>query len=152
MNAKIRVKKDGVTKRLDAKLRQFDKLSGFLNRNVYQYYRVFQAKRWDTENISEGNRWPRLKPSYAAMKKIRFASFPYGGERMGIATGKLIKGVIGPGRDHRKIVKKTGTVTSLIVSTAVPYAQYFDAKRPIAQVGEKTVKAIKGMIRNYIRQ
>lgn len=140
--------RDDVSRRLEDKVKKVGNMSAFLNRVIYQEYRMIQIERWDSENRSEGHQWSRYRDkAYASIKRRRFAGYPYAGEKMGVATGDLLKSAVGPSPKHRKIVKKS----SLVVSTSVPYAQYFDENRTISALSKRTVSRLRDMVKEYVR-
>lgn len=146
-DTRITVLRRDVTDRLLGKVAKMGNIDGFLKRVIYQDYRAFQAKRWDTEGASEGMSWERLNPTYRRRKEIRFANYEYGGKKMGVATGRLLKSAVGPSEDHRVTV---GGGRLTVVST-VPYAAYFDDKRSISRWSEASIKAMKDRIREYLK-
>lgn len=108
----------------------------FLATTAFKMYLNAQRKRWQTENLSEGNKWPSYEQTfkdnksaeaYRKMKLRKFASFPGGGKKMMIATGTLLMSVLGQGKGSRKIV----TDRSLIVGTSIEYAKWVNINRPI---------------------
>ena len=147
MSTTITILRNDITRNLISKIEKMDNIDGFLNRVVYPEYQRLQILRFETSNTSEGNRWNRLKPSYATRKRRMYADQPYGGRVIGIATGTLLKSVVGPGSGHRKIVRN-GTLT---VSTSVAYAGYFDEIRSITFFNRTTTKGIRDNIVRYLR-
>lgn len=145
---RIKVKRSDVTKRLFAKIRLVQDMSGFANRVLYRLYQQKQIKRWDTENESEGDNWKRLNPDYEAYKRRRYAKYPYSGKRIGVATGRLLKSVVGPHEDHKKVRMGQG----FLVLTSVPYAQRFDQTRSITGFGKETVEEFRSAVREYLQQ
>jgi hypothetical protein len=63
-----------------------------------------------------------------------------------IATGRLMKSVIGPGEDHKKIV----TDKSFEVAWSTPYAVYVSDVRPFNSFGEKTMTEIYDGISKFL--
>lgn len=139
--------RDDVTTRLTEMVGKVGNMQGFLNRVIYQEYRLIQINRWDTENRSEGSQWPSINRLYASYKLHRFAQYPYAGAKMGVATGTLLQGAVGPSSNHRKIATKS----SLVVSTTVPYATHFDADRSINTYSKKTMDRLRGMVKDYVK-
>jgi len=143
----IQIKADGIGKKLDTMISRAKNARAYLNRIAYPMYQEAQLERWKTENVSEGAPWKRLSPRYLAQKKIRFASEPYSGRKMLVATGRLLKSVVGSERRyHRKIV----TDKKLIISTTVPYAAEVAEVRPFMVFGNNTKKKILEGFRKYV--
>lgn len=103
-------------------------VDGYINRVIYPTYQRRQRKRYQTEGASEGVKWPALNAQYAAYKLKKFSSYPGGGRKMMIATGRMKDSVIGPGADHRKIGPSRGR---LEVYWTTPYAVYTEDVRPV---------------------
>lgn len=150
--ASLKIITDGIGQQIKGYLDRSKFIDGYLNRTVYPEYQNRQRMRWQTENTSEGTQWKSLKPEYAERKKSIFASYEGSGTKMMIATGRLFKSVIGPGKDHRKIVSN-GRLT---VSWTTPYAIYTEDVRPVNEWDPKqdkemydaaAVYLIKGEIR-----
>lgn len=121
----------------------------FIQNVIYPMYQKAQIERWNTENVSEGQQWKALNPGYAKSKLRRFAAYPYSGTKVLVATGTLLKSVVGSEtRYHRKIVTNTG----LLVSTTVEYARDVSDVRPFMKFDKKgqtyqsILKAYKGYI------
>lgn len=144
--ARIIVKRSQVTDRLFGKIRALGNIQGFANRVLYQEYRRLQIERWETENVSQGERWKKLNPGYRKSKLLVYKDFPYGGRRVGVATGRLIKSSVGPSPEHRKLPTSRG----FRVFTAVPYAGEFDEKRTITTFSKETRESIAAKIREYL--
>ena len=108
MSVSVKIVSDKVTERLSRILTRIDGMQAYLDRVVYKQYQDAQIQRWETEGASELKRkWKKLSPTYEARKKVKFATYPYGGSRIGIATGDLAQSVIGSDkRNHRKLVTK----------------------------------------------
>lgn len=144
VSASIITKSTGITSRLTKMIEnvQSTQMTTFLNRYAYKIYQNYQRDRWANENSAEGG-WPALSPKYAAYKPRRYGggkkrdggvwpSYPGGGRKMMIATGRLVTSVVGVDMgasvgldEHRKLVSGN----TLTVSTAVPYASEAGATR-----------------------
>lgn len=66
------VKADGISDNLAAMSAKSGNLRSWINRWLYPYMMNVQRKRFQTEGISEGNRWAPLSSKYAAWKKRRY--------------------------------------------------------------------------------
>ena len=144
-----------ILKQLQSMMDRAKMAQGYLDRVVYKQYQNRQRKRFITQGNSEGTEWPSLNPKYAQQKLKRFASFPGGGRKMMIATGRLQQAVIGPGGEHRKV----STNSRLIVSWTTPYAVYTEDVRPVNVWDEKQTKQMyedfasymmKGVVRSVL--
>lgn len=150
MSTQITILRDDITKNLISKISKMDNIDGFLNRVIYPEYQRLQKLRFETVNQSEGSRWKSLTKPYALRKRKMYASKAYGGTVIGVASGKLLRGLVGPGgggSDHRKIVRKG----SLTVSTTVGYAGYFDEVRTVTFFNRTTQRGIRDNIIRYLR-
>lgn len=121
-------------------------MQGFLNKNVVEFYRNVQRKRWITENQSEGRAWERLNPKYAERKRKVWRDAPGGGSKMLIASGALQESVIGPGKGFYKVA----TPRQLIIQTGVKYAQYVDEVRTFTEFSNTTRKELGSMIAKFL--
>jgi len=119
----------------------------FFSRVIYPEYKKAQVERWQTENTSQGEHWVPLNPTYSKYKKTRFAAYPYGGTRMLVATGKLLKSITGEEtRDHVAIF----TDSSMTVGTSLDYAAYVADTRPIVEFDEAMIDHWVEMVQNFI--
>lgn len=125
---------------LEKMVKRANKMEAYLNRVVYRKYQNFQAKRWMTENADVGT-WQRLDSKYEGRKKKKYKSYPGSGQKMMIATTRLVGSVIGPGaggsfisiktgfQDHKKLVDSH----KIVIATTTPYAEYADELRSITE-------------------
>lgn len=95
---------------------------------------------------SEGDRWAALKPDYLRYKQKKFPA--YGGNQILVATGALLKSVVGPG--NGQIVKIDSK--SITISTAMDYAKHVNADRPFTGFGKATLNEMKAGIMAYIKR
>lgn len=162
----INIRINGIEEKLNALASRSQNAKGYLNRVVYKQYQKAQKERWETEGESEGPKWKPLSTrpfiawwekdmnayyaaqegGYALYKKYKFASYPGRGQKMLVATNKLVKSVIGPGDGHRKVVTKN----KLLVATTVPYAKYVDEARSFTTWSKKTMNEIKSGLVGYL--
>lgn len=126
--AKLKQIGNGIGEQIKGYLDRARLIDGYINRVIYPTYRHRQAKRYQTENASEGTKWAPLNPDYAKRKLTKFASYPDGGRKTMIATGRMKDSVIGPGADHKKIGPSKGR---LEVYWTTPYAVYTEDIRPV---------------------
>lgn len=124
--------------RLQKKVNRAKNPAAFLRNVAYPMYQRFQRQRWMTQNASEGDKWKPLNPRYAKSKLRRYADFPGGGQRMMIATGRLFASVIGPSKDHRRLIKGS----KMIISTGVEYAEDANSKRPFFPLSDRSKNQI----------
>lgn len=120
----------------------------FLVRVAYPMYQKFQRKRWMTRNVSEGMQWKPNALRYSEWKKIKYASFPGGGTKVMIATGRLFQSIIGPSPDHRRIIRGT----KMIIGTSVEYASYAGDIRPFFPLSDKSRNTIVREFKKWISQ
>lgn len=137
---------DGISKRLAGIETRGKKLQSFLNREVVEIYRNLQRRRWITENRSEGERWTELNPIYKKWKLVRFATYDGSGRKMLIATGRLYKSVIGPGKGFRKVA----TPKKLVITTSVPYAKDVNDVRDFTEYSPKSWNTINKAISKFL--
>ncbi len=150
MNAKLEVTHDGISEKLKTMLTRANGVSTFLQRVILPEYYKAQEERWETENASEGETWTAIKPGYAAYKKRKFASFPGGGEKLLIATGKLAFAATGrTPSDGYKLITNDSFVVG-INDEAIPYGKYVAETRPIMKFSDDTVNSWKDQIARYI--
>lgn len=130
------------------------KMQGYLNTVVFDQYRRAQIERWKTGGTgatdtvtSEGDKWKALKPGYLKYKRKAFASMDYSGNQILVATGRLLRSVIGP-TDQKKVV----TPKSLYITTTVPYAKDVSDVRPFSKFGKETRKKISDGIKHFVVQ
>ena len=149
------VSENAIRNRLNNKLVNLGPaLQGYLNTVVYDQYRRAQIERWKTGGsgasdtvTSEGDKWPALNKNYLKYKRKAFASMDYSGNQILVATGRLLKSVIGPS-EQKKIV----TPKSLYITTSVPYAKDVNDVRPFNTFGKDTRKQISDGIKKFVRE
>jgi len=149
MKAQIDILKDALTPHLDGMLKRASSsgIRAYLSRVVYKQYQDAQIERWNTENRSEGPRWKRLNPAYEKSKRKRFAKYPYGGTKMLVATGRLLKSVVGTDRRyHRRVVLHY----AMEILVTLPYAPNVNAERNFTQFGQRTKREILGGLKRHI--
>jgi hypothetical protein len=128
--------------------RDFDAV---LSRDILQMYKNAQAKRFKSQNQTEGDPWPQLNPTYAKWK-ARYARanpgvFMGGGRAMGIATGRLYKAATMQNLNDTQAITRGRT---LFINISVPYGGYFNEVRNISSFGPQTRKAFKDRIAKFI--
>ncbi len=144
----ITISKDGISRKMNQMLMRGNLTSGWLNRVAYPKIIEAQRMRWASENATEGGSWRALNAGYAIQKLKRFASFPGGGRKMLIATGRLVDSVTGDNKqDHFKLV----TQNRLETGTRVDYAKYVAEDRPFTAFGQNTIKDLTDSLNAYIR-
>ena len=142
--------KSEIEKNLQFKIDQtMDPFRAFLNTNIYRQYQAYQKQRWETQGASEdseGKEWKELNPKYKEYKLKKFAKYPGAGEKMLVATNRLVKSVIGPSADHRKIVEGY----RLVIQTTTPYAEYVNQVRDFKKFSDQTMKNIRQDIEDFL--
>ena len=135
--ASLKFVQTGIQDQLKAMIDRSNAMQGFLNRNVYAMYKKFQRTRWITEGESEGKKWERLNPLYAARKTKLYKQYPGGGKKMMIATGDLVDAATGKSEKLHKIATNKQLILTI---RGIEYATYADEKRTISQWSDKTMK------------
>lgn len=148
---KAKVKAVGNLKdKIEAIARRSRDMRAFLNSTVFNMYKDAQVKRWQTENVSEGQKWKPLASWYKEYKLKRFDKFPGGGRKLLIATGLLSRSAIGQDSSgFRKVVTPRKLVISLS-KTKIPYAEDVAESRPVMKFGKNTKAKIKKAMLQYI--
>jgi hypothetical protein len=107
-------------------------IRSYLNRVVYNQYKLAQIARWNSENGTETGTWTPLNEKYALRKLKDCAKYPYSGTKMLIAEGTLFQAVIGDGGSgkqyHRKVVDKNSITIG--VSSDLKYARFVNDGTP----------------------
>lgn len=143
--------------RLERNLRSLEKLldpnllgRGYLNRVAYPEIIKYQAKRFQTENVSvTGAPWTPLNPKYRERKIKQAARFgwPRGGQSIGVRTGRLFRSITGLDKsEHYKLV----TDRTLETGTMVEYAGYFNESRDIVELSDKMLDDLAGGLARYL--
>lgn len=146
-NISLGISMDGIGDVLRGMIDRAGTVRGWLNRVAYPKIIAAQRQRWMTEGASEGDGWEPLTPKYARYKLKKFASYPGAGQKLLIATNRLVNGMTGDNRnDHYKLV----TETRLEVGTTVPYGKYVNERRNIVDLGPDTVSELTDGLRDYI--
>lgn len=138
---------DGIEKKLDSMVNRAKSIKSYFAKVAYPRYQKAQIQRWQTENESEGERWTPLNPFYKSIKPFRFAGYDYGGTKMLIATGELLKSVVGKGNSMHQAIF---TNTEMVISTSVPYAGYVAYVRPFMEFSQKTIDAWEQDLQDFI--
>lgn len=143
----------------------------WLNRIAYTLYQNWQRERWMTEGSSQGKKWPKLNPIYAAYKLRRYGGgtkykwiggrgedrpwvpagrwpkFPGNGSKMMVATGKLVDSVTGKSLAfHRKVVKPQ----ELLIATTVPYAKDANETRNFTEFKQANIDYLQDLYAKYV--
>ena len=145
---KLAISVNGIKNTVDGMLSRASLVSGWLNRVGYPMLIESQRMRWASEGASEGRSWAPLNPKYAIQKLKRYSSYPGGGRKLLIATGRLVAGVTGDQpADHYKLVEEK----RISVGTTIPYAKYVDEARSITVLSPQTRNNIATRLGEYIR-
>lgn len=123
---------------------------GYLNRVAYPKLVKYQAKRWQTENVSvTGSPWEPLNETYRT-RKIKMAArygWPRGGRSIGVRTGRLFRSMTGLDKsEHYKLV----TEKRIEFGTLVEYAGYFNAQRDIVEISDQMIDDLAQDLANYL--
>jgi len=137
---------NGIEKQLNGYVQRANAVEGYLNRVVVEQYRNIQRKRWQTQNASEGTSWDPVTIDYGNWKRVAFADYEGAGLKLMIATGNLMRGVIGPGEGFRKV----STPRSLTLSTTVPYAGFANEARTFSTYSTESIQMITRGITSFI--
>ncbi len=130
--------------------------AGWAKRRLPELYANAQRQRWQSQGSSEGHPWRALNYKYEGYKKRKFRTYPGGGQKMMIATGRLFSGLMPPkyqlvqglktGNEFRNVVE----TKSVRYSTTVPYARFADADRAIAGFSADTMRLIAADFKKYV--
>jgi hypothetical protein len=148
IGAKITKIQDTVTKNLEAMIKRGVSGRGFIARYVYPKYKEFQMLRWQSENKGQ---WPRLtSEDYIKWKKKKFASAIGQGERMMIASGKLLKSVlVEPGGFG--YARQTETSLEITLDEGeVPYAKYANEARNFTEFPDDWIQDLRYRYARYV--
>lgn len=137
---------DKITEKLDRMIDRAKSTQAYFARIAYPMYQRAQIERWQTENMSQGDRWKPLKPGYAKYKLRKYAGMDYGGSKILIATGKLLKSVVGPGQGHVAVFKNQ----FMEIGTLVDYAPDVAEERPFMKFGRETIDDWNKRLRAFI--
>jgi hypothetical protein len=144
--SQVRIKITQQIEGLDKMVRAGDFFAAWANRNLQKLYANAVRTRWISEGASETGKWSAIRStSYKAWKQKRFADYPGGGEKLLIASSRLLAGMLPPeergdaiahGEEFRKMIFGK----RVTFSTSVPYAEEVDAERDISKWSDKTIK------------
>lgn len=144
---KATILENGIESQLAGMLNRANLVRGWLNRVAYPRLVKMQRMRWMTEGASEGESWEPLKEKTKLSKLKRFADYPGAGQKMLIATGKLIAGITGDNpADHYKLV----TDTRIEMGTSVSYAKFVNEARNIVDISEETASELTEDLKQYL--
>ena len=149
----LETKKAEVTAALNEMVSRAGNISGYLNRVVYDQYKLLQIKRWKSYNASMDftkGRWADLDKNYADWKRRKYKTYAYQGKRIGIATGLLFQSIVGE-KNGISFHNKITTNHSLKIFVSLDYAKYYDLKRTTSSWHPKTLERIEKGITNYVR-
>lgn len=119
-----------------------------------------QAQRWVSSGSSEGKPWQPLSPAYAKAKpnrmvtdpvsgqKRRISSYPGGGSKLLVATGRLAQANLGTpliNEDYNVLIQNG----VLYVRLNVPYAPFVNNKRDIVTFSAETYKKASQLMQAY---
>lgn len=144
---KLKQVSKGIEDKLDAMTNRAKSIQSYFARIAYPRYQRAQIDRWQTENESEGERWVPLNSIYKKSKLWRFAGYDYAGTKMLVATGQLLKSVVGPGSAMHQAIF---TNEQMVISTTVPYAGYVAFVRPFMEFSDKTLDAWNKDLQDFI--
>lgn len=158
MTIKLKVLDDQASAELDRMAARSDAIRGFLARVVYPFYQNLQLERWESDGGSQGDYWAALSPAYAFWKARKYASTAHRGEKILIASGRLLNSVVGRAdlggvnnsqgqSEHRRLIENR----SMKIFTTTPYAEYVDAARSFTGIASSDMERIKDAIGKYIR-
>lgn len=153
-----------IKKRIETTLSRAQDGRAWLDRVAYPKYQNAQVQRWQTQNTSQGSKWPDNKGWYKNWKLIGFGggpqykkgppgrwvrsgtypTYPGRGRFVMIATAKLVSSVIGQAQgsfvNNPEGVAAHRKITgpqSLEVYTTVDYAAQVAVERPFMTFSDK---------------
>jgi len=169
----ISTTRNGIAEFLDSMLSNAQNQKAAFAR-IYPLYQKLQAKRFQTENASEGEKWPSLNPVYAKYKRVRFGggarrdggswnSYPGTGSKMMIATSTLAGAVIGPGEhkffgtDRHRAMFESDQMTIAVEESgqnqdgqAFTYPHIVAETRPFMSFSSESTNLMKRTLMKYI--
>lgn len=150
MSASIKTLVSGVKGRLKGLVERGGRdeaLISFLNVPVTNAYKEIQRRRWETENVSEGQQWSLLKDArYKKWKSVTYGSDPTTGRPLLVASGRLKGSIIGTSREFKKVATRKG----LTITTSVPYAAGVDQLRSFTTYSRETREGLRKMVRDFM--
>lgn len=164
VKAEITKVKDNVTDKLNGMIDRSKSMQSFLVRNIYPVYKNMQMERWQTEGGSQGMPWESLSSIYAKRKKKLYGSYPGGGEKMMIATGRLFGAVYGPGsgmpdgEQFHRMVSTNNSITITLDANQVAskkkagteYFKYANKNRAFMKFSQESIGEMRTMLKEYI--
>lgn len=147
MSIKLDVSIDGIADYLKGMISRANQIDGWLNRVAYPTLVAHQRQKWMTEGASEGKAWTPLNPTYRLRKLTRFRDYPGAGQKMLIATSRLVDSMTGDNKaEHFKLVSGR----RLEFGSLVPYAKYVDQTRPITEMSDQTWDDLTDQLGKYL--
>lgn len=163
----------GIETALEQMVERGDKLASFLQNHTFPQYRNFQAQRWATQGSSEGATWNSLNPTYALSKpkligttlrpkrskkmsisaknspknNMTESGLKAAGLSMMVLTGRLVDAAFGP--NAQKVITQSG-ITVTIDGTALPYAKYASAIRPVMKFSDSSQQTMVDDVIRYL--
>lgn len=132
----------GVRASLNLQFQLFDKLTkagdffeGWSNTRFMHIYATRQRQRWMTAGGSERNEWAALDGRYVYRKWQKFATYPGSGQKLLIATSRLLASVLPPSERRQEIGMKPDEFSKvpgrrrIQFGTRNPYAEFVNEKR-----------------------
>ncbi len=164
--------------RVEATLSKAQDGRAWLARVAYPRYQNAQVERWQTQNTSQGAKWPDNKGWYKNWKLIGFGggpkykkgppgrwaragtypTYPGRGRFVMIATAKLVSSVIGQSSSGDFVNNSEGLSAhrriigpqSLEVFTTVDYAEKVAVDRPFMSFSDKFVDELRANYQNWM--
>jgi len=146
-NIKLDISMDGITNKLNGMIQRANLVDGWLNRVAYPALIAKTRQRWMSEGSSEGDGWKPLNAKYKLEKLRRFRDYPGAGQKMLIATSRLVNSMTGDDTgEHYKLVSNQ----RLEFGSRVPYAKYVDEMRSITKLSAETIEELKTQLSQYL--
>jgi hypothetical protein len=139
---------DTVTAKLQQMIERGKSGRAFIAARVVPKYKEFQMLRWASEDQGQ---WPALKSaSYMAWKKRKFADSIGQGERMMIASGKLLNSVlVQSGGFGYQMITEDQLIIGLDASE-IDYAKYANEVRNFMDFPDEFMAELRQEYRDYM--
>lgn len=152
MHEGIKKTEDAVTAKLDLMIERGRSVRAFWMRKVLPRYVAAQKSRFITENESQTGRWLAINTAYAKYKTVKYKSFPGGGRKLLIATGRMMQALI---LDNKNDIGVVATDESLVIALKTQdkfeYPKFVAMMRPIMSFTNDFKKEIKADLITYLK-
>lgn len=148
MNGGIKKVQDTATQRLEDMVSKGKDSRSFIKKHLKPFYIDAQRERFDSENVSQGSQWEALSPKYAKYKLKKYATFPGGGRKINVATGRLYRTLTF--QEDNAINEMTDDRTWIVIFD-VPYGKFVNEARPVLKFNNSFTSQIREKFIEYMR-